>query len=72
MYVLHPFLMAGVMSRVSYTWLGKVTHSGPVGVVLYLGIGFGLTLGAGWVSWNVWERHFLKLKRFFEYEKAGR
>jgi peptidoglycan/LPS O-acetylase OafA/YrhL len=71
MYVLHPFLMAGVMSRVSYTWLGRVTHSGPVGVVLYLGIGFGLTLGAGWVSWNVWERHFLRLKGWFEYG-AGR
>jgi peptidoglycan/LPS O-acetylase OafA/YrhL len=70
MYVLHPFLMAGVMSRVSYTWLGKVTHSGPVGVVLYLGSGVGLTLGAGWVSWNLWERHFLKLKRWFEYEPA--
>jgi peptidoglycan/LPS O-acetylase OafA/YrhL len=70
MYVLHPFLLAGVMSRVSYTWLGKVTHSGPVGVVLYLGIGFALTLGAGWLSWNVWERHFLRLKGWFEYGAA--
>ncbi len=68
MYVLHPFLLAAMAEFISYQWLGKQAHSGPVGVFLFLLIGFAATLAAGWTSWNLWEKHFLKLKRHFEYK----
>ena len=34
-------------------------------------LGFGFSLIAAWLSWHLYEKHFLKLKRFFEYREAG-
>jgi len=69
MYVLHPFLLAVLTDYLSYQRLGSLVHSAPVGVVLFLVIGFAVTLAAGWLSWHLYEKHFLKLKRFVEYRK---
>jgi peptidoglycan/LPS O-acetylase OafA/YrhL len=62
MYVLHPLLLVWLGK-----WLFSHTHSGGVGIFMYMIIAFAATLCAGWLSWHLYEKHFLKLKRFFNY-----
>jgi peptidoglycan/LPS O-acetylase OafA/YrhL len=69
MYVLHPFLLAMLGDYLSYKRLGAMAHSGGLGVFLYVVIALIMTFAAGWLSWNLYEKHFLKLKRFVEYER---
>lgn len=68
MYVLHPFLLAMLGDYLSYRRLGAIAHSGGLGVCLYIVIALAVTFMAGWLSWNLYEKHFLKLKRFVEYD----
>ena len=70
-YVLHPMLLAILANFITYQRLGTIVHSGELGVFLYLIIGFALTLAAGWASWHLYEKHFLKLKRFVENPKKA-
>jgi peptidoglycan/LPS O-acetylase OafA/YrhL len=36
------------------------------GQLLFFVVSSTLTLGAAWLSWNLYEKHFLRLKRYFE------
>jgi peptidoglycan/LPS O-acetylase OafA/YrhL len=67
LYVLH-FLIQPLYKRVLPTerllpWTGALTLT----AVLQMLCWFGISLAAAWVSWHLWEKHFLRLKRFFEY-----
>jgi peptidoglycan/LPS O-acetylase OafA/YrhL len=72
MYVLHPFLLAVLGDYLSARRLGGIAHSGGLGVFLYIIIALAVTFAAGWLSWNLYEKHFLKLKRFVEYAPGKR
>lgn len=71
-YVLHPFILGFMQDELSYQTLSQKAHSGAAGVFLFFVIGFAFSLAAAWLSWNLLERHFLKLKRYFEYTTAGK
>jgi peptidoglycan/LPS O-acetylase OafA/YrhL len=68
-YVLHPLLrknlvakimsLQAVRSRIATTELNRT--------VTLLALGLITSAIVGWLSWHVFEKHFLKLKRFFEY-----
>jgi peptidoglycan/LPS O-acetylase OafA/YrhL len=71
-YVLHPLILSTVMkSPLSHQRFVAMTHSGIVGVFAYMTIALALSLGAAWLSWHLFEKHFLKLKRFFEYRSKA-
>lgn len=40
------------------------------GQLLFYVVAGGASLLLAWLSWNLWEKHFLKLKRFVEYRPA--
>lgn len=66
-YVLH-FVALGLLLRVFKGWIGMVTPSKGAGVIGAGGMVFAASVGAAWVSYRLYERPFLKLKRYFPYE----
>jgi peptidoglycan/LPS O-acetylase OafA/YrhL len=71
-YVLHPLLIHAVLVRwLPYQKLAEAFHSGVMGVCVYLVLGFVMSIAAAWASWHVYEKHFLRLKRFFDYHGAS-
>lgn len=65
-YVFHPFLYDYITSR-----LRPIVPLAKTHLELYLACEFVLlitvVLFVSWASWHLFEKHFLKLKRFFEY-----
>jgi peptidoglycan/LPS O-acetylase OafA/YrhL len=57
MYVFHPFI------------LSLIFRTGLVGGAVGLAAATLATYLAAWTSWNLFERRFLRLKRYFEYEQ---
>ena len=65
-YVLHPFLM----SLMHMEWANALLA--PLGETMAIGVRsaiiIALSFVAGWLSYHLFEKHFLTLKRYFEYE----
>jgi peptidoglycan/LPS O-acetylase OafA/YrhL len=71
MYILNKpvfYLVKSVFSPADYPVFGSQLP----GAVLFLGLGTLLTLGGALVSWNLLEKRFLSLKRYFEAGKPKR
>jgi peptidoglycan/LPS O-acetylase OafA/YrhL len=73
-YVYHPPLIGAIgylFEKVG--WNAPLSGAG-VGLVLTLKIAMILaaSVGAAWLSWNLYEKRFLALKRYFEYGPATR
>jgi peptidoglycan/LPS O-acetylase OafA/YrhL len=67
MYVFHMMLRPTIESHLPPSRIAAWTGSSVLGMVLFLAIAVGTCLTAAWVSWHLYEKHFLKLKRYFEY-----
>jgi peptidoglycan/LPS O-acetylase OafA/YrhL len=67
LYVLHGLLHPALDKVFPIERLSRGLHSPVLGAVAHLVLAVGLSLGAAMVSWHLYEKHFLKLKRFFEY-----
>jgi peptidoglycan/LPS O-acetylase OafA/YrhL len=63
MYIFHRLINSDGMMR----WLQVHTHSFAIGGILYVIVVFVLTTIAAVLSYELYERHFLKLKRNFQY-----
>jgi peptidoglycan/LPS O-acetylase OafA/YrhL len=71
MYVFHhPLLWFNPNSllKVNFRGIPTVFGSQMPAYLLWLAMTIGLTIALALVSWHVWEKQFLKLKRFFPYE----
>jgi peptidoglycan/LPS O-acetylase OafA/YrhL len=70
-YVLHqpfePFIRRWMPSE----RIAAATGSALVGVVGHTALGIGLSMIAALASWHAFEKHFLKLKRYFEYARPA-
>jgi peptidoglycan/LPS O-acetylase OafA/YrhL len=65
-YVFHPLWIDGFQSP----WAkGLVAGLGEGGAVAFRTMAItALSIGSAWLSWHLFEKHFLTLKRYFEYE----
>ncbi len=65
-YVFHPLLLAATIA-----WLAPSAYLPPFlakpVVALWL---LGISLVVAWLSYHLYEKHFLRLKRYFEYRKV--
>ena len=67
-YLLHPLVFAGLADAMPMVELPRLFGSRLPAYFGCLAIGSLAALLAAMASWHLIERHFLKLKRFFEYE----
>jgi peptidoglycan/LPS O-acetylase OafA/YrhL len=68
LYLFHGHLVLfpqGMGYRIRSQWVPKVFGSVLPAQICYLFITFVVCLGLSWLSWNLLENQFLKLKRFF-------
>lgn len=69
----HLFLLpAGMGYKITPHLVPKIFGSVLPAQLAYLAITFTICLGLSWLSWNLWENQFLKLKRFFPSGSARR
>ncbi len=67
LYVLHGLLHPWIEKRLPFKTFSANLHSFYLGLLAYAAIGTGISLAGALLSWHLYEKHFLKLKRFFEY-----
>lgn len=73
-YVLHLLLLRGPIQRVLslHPLRGLIAHGDVTRAVVMLTVGLVCSAAAGWLSWHLFEKHFVKLKRHFEYRQPPR
>ena len=66
LYVLHPFIQ-GPLEKALMTPLAQklLGHSHSLTIILHLGLNLPISLLLAWLVWHGFEKHFLRLKRFF-------
>jgi peptidoglycan/LPS O-acetylase OafA/YrhL len=66
LYVFHPLWIDGFQSK----WAkGLLAGLGEGGAVAMRAVAItGLSIGSAWLSWHLYEKQFLKLKKYFVYE----
>jgi peptidoglycan/LPS O-acetylase OafA/YrhL len=65
LYIFHPFVIERILAL--YPQRGMSWLSTSSIFVTLCAVCFAASLAVAWISWNGWEKHFLKLKRFFVY-----
>jgi peptidoglycan/LPS O-acetylase OafA/YrhL len=66
LYVFHPLLVPSLRRWIPADVLATRIGALPA-LLFHLSACLAMSLGIAWLSWHVYEKHFLKLKRFFEY-----
>ena len=67
MYVFHHTCMPAVSPELSAGLLGLRFHSHNAGVFAFALLSAAATYFMAYASWHLYERHFLRLRRFFPY-----
>jgi peptidoglycan/LPS O-acetylase OafA/YrhL len=70
MYVVHLQIAFVIVRRLEGADWPLVFGSEVPMRVLFTLMGLAIVTFVGWLSWNLYEKHFLRLKRFFSYEHA--
>jgi len=71
-YVFHWILAPMLGKYFSHEKLGAMSGSHFLGVALSMVIAIGISTLMAFASWHLYEKHFLKLKKFFEYGERKR
>jgi peptidoglycan/LPS O-acetylase OafA/YrhL len=69
LYVLHYLLRPTLHGLFPVESLAVWTGSNFFGLLIYAGLAMALSLIAAWLSWHLLEKHFLKLKKYFTYQR---
>ena len=67
LYVLHGLLHPALDEAFPLDRLSRLLHSSILGSIAHLVLAAGISILAAIASWHLFEKHFLKLKKFFEY-----
>jgi peptidoglycan/LPS O-acetylase OafA/YrhL len=67
MYVTHMFVITALSVELSLPRIVAWSHFEPLGILIFVVLYVSVTLAVALLSWNLYEKHFLKAKRFFAY-----
>jgi peptidoglycan/LPS O-acetylase OafA/YrhL len=71
MYCFHPLLIPPMMAYLSPTRLTAAVRSPAVGLVIFIIAVIVATTTLAFASWHLFEKHLLRLKRFFPYAPSA-
>jgi peptidoglycan/LPS O-acetylase OafA/YrhL len=71
LYVIHYLLRPVFKEVIPIDALVAWSGSPFVGLFLFATLAIMLSIIPAWLSWHLFEKHFLKLKRYFSYETKG-
>jgi peptidoglycan/LPS O-acetylase OafA/YrhL len=66
LYVYHFLFLGTLHQAFDPGFLSELVHSRILGVALFIIVAATLSFAAAMISWHIYEKQFLKLKRFFE------
>jgi peptidoglycan/LPS O-acetylase OafA/YrhL len=66
LYVLHRLLLMPLRKLLPPEYLADVTGSLGLGLLAFQVVALAASVAVAWLSWHLYEKHFLKLKRYFE------
>ncbi len=69
LYVFHPNVRDILERLLPVERAGRWLHSEVAGALAWVGLALLLCVLAAWLSWHLYEKHWLKLKRAFEYAR---
>jgi peptidoglycan/LPS O-acetylase OafA/YrhL len=72
MYVFHLLIALTLVASRGSDFARTAGGSQALGNVLFSVVATAVTVATAWLSWQLWEQHFLRLKRFFPYRERGR
>jgi peptidoglycan/LPS O-acetylase OafA/YrhL len=72
LYLFHGMLRTAMDVVTPSGWLIRWTGSDLAGNMLFVGLFIATSYALALLSWHAWEKHWLKLKNRFEYERAPR
>ena len=70
LYVLH-FVFLGFLLSVFRGWIAYITPNKRIAGIGSGFLAFGVAVVAAYLSYNLYEKRFLRLKRYFEYKRTG-
>jgi peptidoglycan/LPS O-acetylase OafA/YrhL len=65
LYVFHPPIQAFLWNALPPATLASLLGSKPAGFFAYLTLAFAVSISIAFLSWHLFEKHFLQLKRLF-------
>jgi peptidoglycan/LPS O-acetylase OafA/YrhL len=71
LYVLH-YVALPFLHRVFRGWIGHFTANRVIGLTVSAAMAFFLSVVAAYLSYNLYEKQFLRLKRYFDYDRPER
>lgn len=72
MYLFHGMLRTAMDAFAPSAWFIRWTGSDLAGNMVFVGLFIGLSYALALLSWHGWEKHWLKLKKHFEYDRPPR
>jgi len=67
MYLFHSFVVSAIDQRYTQINLPKVGGVAAPAVLVYIVVCTALTIAFAWLTWHLFEKPFLSLKKYFEY-----
>jgi peptidoglycan/LPS O-acetylase OafA/YrhL len=72
LYVVHPNVRDVLQHLFPIRSIAVWVNAPALAAVVFVGLAFSVSVALAWLSWHLYEKHFLKLKAYFEYARQSK